>query len=106
MNKKLLVLIIIVPLVAVIALLLIPPYLEWEGKAQSLPDERMRESFYKIRDSCLTPDWMDHHLVLYEFTNSTHVINNNTCEWKKIPDEELEYYQKLYPELIFDTGNP
>ncbi len=95
MNKKLLLPIIIIPSLAAVGLLLIPPYLEWEYKAQSLTDEKWRESFNKIRDSCLSPDWMVKIDVLHNAYNSTHVIDNNTCEWNKMIASELRSYQIL-----------
>ncbi len=95
MNKKLFALIIIIPAVAVTALLLIPPYLEWEYKAESLTDEKMRESFNNVKDYCLIPDWMPRILPLYQAYNSTHVIDNNTCDWNKMTETELKYYQIL-----------
>lgn len=95
MNKKLLVPIIIVLFLAAVGLVLIPPYLEWEYKAESLTDGRWQESFNKVRDSCLTPDWMGQFDILYKAYNGTHVIDNNTCEWNKMIASELRSYQIL-----------
>jgi len=94
-NKKLLLSIIVIAFLAAIALLLVPPYLEWEYKAQSLTDEKMRESFYIVRDACLMSDWMGQLDILYASYNSTHVIDNNTCEWNEMTESDFKFYQLL-----------
>ena len=93
MNKKYIALIIVVPFLAAVGLVLIPPYLEWEYKAESLTDEKMQESFYKVRDSCLTPDWIDPTDSLRNSYNSTHIINDDTCNWNKMTETDLRFYQ-------------